>query len=92
MRGVDFDRSAAHRWGERWAPIRIRAPAISPDGTGYGFLGLERNTAVAIDPSGNVWLMNNWIDVPNLQTNPGGHEIVAFVGLAGPVQPPAPIP
>ena len=64
---------------------------ISPDVTGYGFDGLTRNTGVAIDPSGNVWLMNNWIQDP-LVPNPGGHEVVAFVGMAGPVQPSAPRP
>jgi hypothetical protein len=59
---------------------------IAPD-TGYGFDGLVRNTGVAVDPSGNVWLANNWQEVP-LQTNPGGHEIVAYVGLAAPVRTP----
>ena len=44
---------------------------ISPDVTGYGFDGLTRNTGVAIDPSGNVWLMNNWKQ-DALVPNPGG--------------------
>jgi len=59
---------------------------ISPDG-GYAFDGLVRNTAVEIDPSGNVWLTNNWetIAVPE---NPGGKQIVVFIGLAKPVQAP----
>ncbi|WP_432079115.1 hypothetical protein [Streptomyces sp. YPW6] len=60
---------------------------ISPADTGYTSDGLERNTAVQIDPSGNVWLANNWRDVP-VQTNPGGHEMVVFVGLAAPVRTP----
>jgi len=64
--------------------------AISPDITGYAFDGLTRNTGVAIDPSGNVWLANNFKEIPNIPGNPGGYEIVAFIGLAGPVQPPAP--
>jgi hypothetical protein len=63
--------------------------AISPDGTGYGFAQLVRNTGVAVDQSGNVWLANNWKDVP-LQSNPGGYEVVVFVGLAGPVSRAAP--
>ena len=74
---------------------RVRDPdpdtPSPPDVTGYGFDGLTRNTGVAIDPSGNVWLMNNWIQDP-LVPNPGGHEVVAFVGMAGPVQPSAPRP
>ncbi|GGI37016.1 hypothetical protein GCM10010988_11840 [Cnuibacter physcomitrellae] len=63
--------------------------AISPDITGYFFDGLVRNTGVAIDQSGTVWLANNWAEVP-LQTNPAGHEIVAFLGLAAPIAVAAP--
>jgi hypothetical protein len=59
---------------------------ISPDG-GYTFEGLVRNTAVQIDPSGNVWLTNNWETVP-VPTNPGGHQMVVFIGLAAPVKTP----
>jgi hypothetical protein len=62
--------------------------AISPP-TGYGFDGLVRNTGVVVDPSGNVWLANNWKEVPP-PSNPGGFEMVAFVGLASPVQRAAP--
>jgi len=60
--------------------------AISPP-SGYGFDGLVRNTGVAVDPSGNVWLANNWKDVP-LQTNPGGYQIVAYLGLGAPTASP----
>jgi hypothetical protein len=60
--------------------------AISPK-SGYGFDGLVRNTGVAIDPSGNVWLANNWKNAP-VQTNPGGYQIVAYLGLAAPVRSP----
>ncbi|MDH6132704.1 hypothetical protein P3T37_002090 [Kitasatospora sp. MAA4] len=60
---------------------------ISPAGTGYTSDGLDRNTGIQIDPSGNVWLADNWQTVP-LQTNPGGHELVVFIGLATPVRTP----
>lgn len=60
---------------------------ISPD-TGYTFDGLTRNTAVQIDRSGNVWLTNNWKNEPNPLGNPGGYEIVAFIGLAAPIATP----
>lgn len=60
---------------------------ISPT-TGYTSGLLMRNTGVAIDPSGNVWVANNWRPVP-LQTNPGGDSLVEFVGLAAPVKTPA---
>lgn len=56
---------------------------ISPDVTGFFFDGLTRNTATAVDQSGNVWVTNNWLEVP-VQSNPGGHQIVAFLGLAMP--------
>ena len=65
---------------------RVGAP-ISPETTGYGFNGLTRNTGVSVDPSGNVWLANNWKNVP-IQTNPGGYQIVAYLGLAAPVKTP----
>jgi hypothetical protein len=61
--------------------------AISPDGTGYGFDGLVRNTGLAVDPSGNVWVANNWLNKP-VQSNPGGHEAVVFVGIAAPQRTP----
>ena len=57
--------------------------------SGYGFDGLVRNTGVAVDPSGNVWLCNNWKEVP-VQANPGGYEMVVYVGVAGPVTRAAP--
>ncbi len=59
---------------------------ISPTG-GYSSDGLTRNTGVVIDPSGNIWVANNWMEVP-IQSNPGGHEMVVFVGLAAPVKTP----
>lgn len=70
-------------------PGARRGTPLSPDGTGFPFSGLVRNTASITDTAGNVWFTNNWLDVP-VQTAPGGHEIVAFLGMAGPVQPPAP--
>ena len=67
----------------------VTGQAISPAITGYGFDGLTRNTGVVVDPSGNVWLANNWKEVPP-PSNPGGFEMVAFVGLAAPVHRPEP--
>ncbi len=61
--------------------------SISPRESGYGFDGLVRNTGVAVDPSGNVWLANNWKQLP-IQKNPGGYQVVAFLGLAAPVHAP----
>jgi hypothetical protein len=63
-----------------------RGMPISPP-SGYGFDGLVRNTGVQIDPSGNVWVCNNWKTIP-IQTNPGGYQVVAFVGLAHPIRTP----
>jgi hypothetical protein len=60
---------------------------ISPSGTGYSSDALTRNTGVAIDQSGNVWLANNWLNIP-IQSNPGGHAAVVFIGLAAPIKTP----
>lgn len=60
---------------------------ISP-ATGYGFDGLVRNTGVQVDPSGNVWVANNWKTNPLPRRNPGGYQMVVFVGLAGPLRTP----
>jgi hypothetical protein len=61
--------------------------AISPDGTGYTSNALDRNTGIAIDPSGNVWLANNWKPTP-LINNPGGNSIAVLVGVAAPLKTP----
>jgi len=68
---------------------RAVGKAISPDGTGYTSDALVRITAVAIDPSGNVWLANNWKKFPILNVvNPGGNSLAVMVGAAGPVKTP----
>lgn len=59
---------------------------ISPP-QGYAFDGLQRNTGVEIDPSGNVWLTNNWKKIP-VQVNPFGRGLVAYLGMAPPVAAP----
>jgi len=56
--------------------------------TGYGFDGLVRNTGVQIDPSGNVWVANNWKSYPFPERNAGGYQMVVFIGLAGPLRTP----
>ncbi len=61
--------------------------AISPDGTGYTADALDRNTGLAIDPSGNVWLVNNW-KFKAIQGNPGANSVVVMVGAAGPLKTP----
>jgi hypothetical protein len=53
---------------------------ISP-ANGYTSDALMRNTGIAIDPSGNVWLANNWKEIPP-QWNPGGNSIAVMVGAA----------
>jgi streptogramin lyase len=61
--------------------------ALSPDGTGYHSDLLDRNTAVEVDSSGNIWLTNNWKDVP-IQPDPVGDAMVVYIGLASPVKAP----
>ncbi|SDK30420.1 hypothetical protein [Microbulbifer yueqingensis] len=62
---------------------------ISPD-TGYTSDALERVTGGAVDPSGNLWLLNNWRkDGPLFySTNPGGNSFVIVPGAAKPVKTP----
>lgn len=59
---------------------------ISPE-TGYTTNALDRNTGIAVDPSGNVWLANNWKEIPP-KINPGENSIVVMVGAAGPLKTP----
>lgn len=61
--------------------------ALSPDITGYHSDLLDRNTAVEVDSSGNIWLTNNWKDVP-IQPDPVGDAMVVYIGLAVPVKAP----
>jgi hypothetical protein len=68
---------------------------ISPPG-GYVGGGLQMQTDLAIDPAGNVWVMNNWQDVDScysnlpeaLSTRCGGQGVVVFYGMAKPVRAP----
>ena len=68
-------------------PGKRTGQAISPS-TGYGFDGLVRNTGLQVDPSGNVWVANNWKSYPVPSRNPGGYQLVAFIGLAAPIKTP----
>jgi hypothetical protein len=60
---------------------------ISPD-TGYRSDALERITGAEIDPSGNIWITNNWKRDANPFLNPFGNAIVIAIGAAGPVKTP----
>lgn len=59
---------------------------ISPE-TGYSSNALQRITGLAVDPTGNLWAVNNWTpEAP--QTDPGGNSVVVFPGIAAPVKTP----
>ena len=60
---------------------------ISP-ATGYRSDALERITGGQIDPSGNIWLTNNWKRDANPFLNPFGNAIVIVIGAAGPIKTP----
>jgi hypothetical protein len=68
---------------------------ISPPG-GYVGGGLQLQTDIAVDPAGNVWVMNNWEDIDSCYPNPsealstrcGGQGVVVFYGMAKPVHAP----
>ena len=60
---------------------------ISP-ATGYTSDSLERITGGQIDPSGNIWLTNNWKLDADPFLNPFGNAIVIVIGAAGPLKTP----
>ena len=68
---------------------------ISPPG-GYVGGGLQLQTDLAISPSGDVWVTNNWQDIDScnpgaieaLSTRCGGQGVVVFYGMAKPVRVP----
>jgi len=66
--------------------LRVGDP-ISPD-TGYRSDALERITGAQIDPSGNIWITNNWKVDANPFRNPFGNAIVIAIGAAGPLKTP----
>src|SRR5215475_13043923 len=68
---------------------------ISPPG-GYVGGGLQMQTDLAVSPSGDVWVMNNWQDIDSCfgvpdesrSTRCGGQGVTIFFGLAKPVRAP----
>jgi hypothetical protein len=68
---------------------------ISPPG-GYVGGGLQLQTDLAVDPAGDVWVMNNWQDIDSCYASPsealstrcGGQGVVIFYGVAKPVHAP----
>lgn len=60
---------------------------ISPS-TGYRSDAFARITGGQIDPSGNIWMTNNWKIDANPFLNPGGNSIVIAIGAAGPLNTP----
>jgi len=61
---------------------------LSPAGTGYAFDGLQRNTGLQVDGSGNVWLANNWKENPGGLVDPFGDGLVVVLGVAAPIAMP----
>ncbi len=68
---------------------------ISPPG-GYVGGGLQMQTDIALSPSGDVWVMNNWQAIDScflgaaeaFSTLCGGQGVVIFFGMAKPVRTP----
>jgi hypothetical protein len=84
-----FGERLSHLCGARveTCPTGHVGDEISPTQTGYFFNGLQRNTGVQIDASGNVWLANNWKTVPTPATQ-YGDGLVVFLGAAAPIAMP----
>jgi hypothetical protein len=80
---------------ENCPPSMKTGDKISPPG-GYVGGGLQMQTDLAIDPAGNVWVMNNWQDIDScfgkppeaLSTRCGGQGVTVFYGMAKPVRAP----
>jgi hypothetical protein len=80
---------------ENCPPGKKTGDQISPPG-GYVGGGLQMQTDLAIDPAGNVWVMNNWQDIDScigtpseaFSTRCGGQGVVVFYGMAKPVRAP----
>jgi len=60
---------------------------LSPSG-GFVSKGMEHQTAVQIDQSGNVWTANNWSTGAAPSDFVGGNGLVQIVGAAAPVATP----
>lgn len=72
----------------RYCPPGSRmGTAITPKG-GYSNGALQHVTAVQVDPSGNVWVANNWSTGSPLSQPVGGDGLVQYIGLAAPVKTP----
>jgi hypothetical protein len=84
-----FGERVSHLCGARveTCPSGQIGAEISPAQTGYLFDGLQRNTGVQIDASGNVWLTNNWKTIPEAR-NQYGDGLVVFLGAATPIAMP----
>ena len=61
--------------------------AISP-ATGYRSDALMRITGGQVDPSGNLWLADNWKIDANPLRSPGGNAVVIAIGAAAPIRTP----
>lgn len=57
---------------------------ISPEG-GFRSQGFQHLTGVSVDPSGNLWLANNWRSLKPVR---GGEGLVVLIGAAAPVKTP----
>jgi hypothetical protein len=66
-------------------PGAASGAVLSPPRRGFTNGGLQHLTAVQIDPSGDVWVANNWSKVSPIT---GGNGLVEFIGLAAPVKTP----
>ncbi len=82
----------SHFCGAGKCPAHLKlGDAISPS-TGYLSNALDRVTGGGVDPSGNIWILNNWkkkgpLD-PVFERNPGGNSFVIVPGAAAPIKTP----
>jgi len=68
-------------------PGKKTGDPLNPSG-GFTNKGLQHQTAVQIDQSGNVWTANNWSTGSSERNFVGGNGLVQVIGAAAPVATP----
>ena len=61
-------------------------PALTNPPTAW-ILALKHIGNGHVDPSGNLWVADNWKQIP-IPTNPGGSGMLELIGIAAPVKAP----
>jgi hypothetical protein len=75
-------------WNTTKCPAGLHTGAPISPSTRYRSNAIMRITGGAVDPSGKLWMADNWKLDADPFLNPGGNAIVIAIGAAGPIQTP----